>query len=487
MCMQQRKGRRRGAIVPMVAIGLIGIVGLTALAIDIGMIAVARSQCQNAADTAATAGCRTINGNVVGNYNFPAMPAQAIAAATANRVLGQPVQGSTSSYASSGGGQSFSSGQVTIDSGIYYYVYDDNNPKNEGFKLQIPRTDTSEPYSAVRATVSNSSGLAFARVFGSTTFSTSATAVSVHRPRDVVIVMDLSGSMRFQSLPGINVNSGTANPSSSSRPRTVSMNPESVFPTFGHYSDTSAAALSGSTSYSTGAEMVDPGNISTTTNSGSPIIADFYQNAAGVAPGSGNVAFARAADSQASTPGGDNYLKASNNTGAAFGKTATDIVTGTDKDLKFERNGYAEYGTSYKGYTEGPGYWGKTFFIWPPDPRGSTLDPNNAANHANNGASDWRQRFFFKFNTSTSTLGWLDHTSLLFDSGGAPATNSNLTPTPIIRLPNTTRSITENGASVNYRYRINYAAILHWLRHQTPRPFPTQLRAGRIQVLRRHP
>ncbi|MBM4072951.1 MAG: hypothetical protein FJ271_29095 [Planctomycetes bacterium] len=481
MMQHPQRGRRRGAIVPLVAISLVGLVGLTALAIDIGMIAVARSQCQNAADTAATAGCRTINGNSTVNYNFANMPAQAITAAAANKILGQSVQGDAGNYTTSGDGQSFSTGQVKIDSGIYYYVYDDNNSKNEGFKLQIPRTNTSEPYSAVRATVTNTSGLAFARVFGSTTFNTSATATSVHRPRDVIIVMDLSGSMRFQSLPGINVNSGTANPSSRSRPRTVSLNPESVYPTFGHYSDTSAAALSGSSSYSTGAEMVDPANISTTTNSGPPIIADFYQNASGVAPGSGNGAFSRAADSLASTPGGDTYLKTTNNTGASVGKTANDIVSGTDKDLKFERNGYGEYGVTFNGYTQGPGYWGKTFFIWPPDPRGSTLDPTNAANHADNGARDWRQRFFFKYNTATNTLGWLDHTNLLFSSSGSPATNSNTTPTPIIRLPNSSKNITENGASVSYRYRINYAAILYWLRNENPKPFPTQLRAGRIK------
>ena len=31
------------------------------------------------------------------------------------------------------------------------------------------------------------------------------------------------------------------------------------------------------------------------------------------------------------------------------------------------------------GYTQGPGYWGKTFFVWPPDP-----NPTN----------DWRQVYF---------------------------------------------------------------------------------------------
>ncbi|MCI0379402.1 MAG: hypothetical protein L0215_17465, partial [Gemmataceae bacterium] len=74
---------------------------------------------------------------------------------------------------------------------------------------------------------------------------TVATAVSVHRPRDVVIIMDLSGSMRFQSVPGIPLDAGKAYVSASDRPRTVSMNPEGVFPIFGHYSDTTAAALQG--------------------------------------------------------------------------------------------------------------------------------------------------------------------------------------------------------------------------------------------------
>ena len=27
---------------------------------------------------------------------------------------------------------------------------------------------------------------------------------------------------------------------------------------------------------------------------------------------------------------------------------------------------------SFNGYTQGPGYYGKTFFIWPPDPRNTT-------------------------------------------------------------------------------------------------------------------
>ena len=33
--------------------------------------------------------------------------------------------------------------------------------------------------------------------------------------------------------------------------------------------------------------------------------------------------------------------------------------------------------SNFKGYTQGPGYWGKTFFIWPPQP-----------------TSDWRKLYF---------------------------------------------------------------------------------------------
>ena len=46
---------------------------------------------------------------------------------------------------------------------------------------------------------------------------------------------------------------------------------------------------------------------------------------------------------------------------------------------------------------------------------------NTAANHANNGAKDWRQCFFFKKNTSTGNLYWLDNNTVLFDPNGSPA------------------------------------------------------------------
>jgi hypothetical protein len=501
-------------VLPLVAICTVALIGMVALAIDLGMIAVARTQCQNAADSAAMAGARTINGNSTGNYNLSAVPTAAVTAAVANKIFGTNVQGSPGSISpntaltdSQGNPYSFTSGQVQVDVGTYAFTYNDANPSQEGFGIQIPRIDTTEPYSAVRVTVSYTGNFSFGRVFGINTYNANAQSVAGHRPRDVVIVLDLSGSMRFQSLPGIPLtnsdifgNSGTFGAASSlSAPRVVSMNPDPVVPLFGHYSSTAAAALVGTTNYQeyTGEQVDGAANISSTTNSGPPICADFFANPSGTAPGASNVAFTSVASSGTSAPsGGDNYL-AKNGVGgsppATYGQTVQDITNG--KTFQgYQPTPFTGYSggavSTFQGYTQGPGYWGKTFFIWPPDPRGPapTTDANNSANWANNGSSDWRRRFFLKYNTSTSTYGWLDHNNILFNPSGAPATQSSPNPTPILNTPmgtsgGTSTTVTENGASVTYKYKINYAAILFWLfdSSQNPNPFPTTLQGGRIR------
>ena len=117
--------------------------------------------------------------------------------------------------------------------------------------------------------------------------------------------------------------------------------------------------------------------------------------------------------------------------------------------------------------------------MWPPDPRGSDLDANSTANHANNGAYDWRQRFFFKKNVATGKLYWLDHNNILYNPAGTPMTGNNSV-TPIMKTPQTQTSVTENGASVSYTYAVNYLAILTWLK-SNPAIFPSSMTSGRIQ------
>jgi hypothetical protein len=478
---------RRGAVLPVVAVCLIGLMGLVALAIDIGMVAVARTQAQNAADSSAMAGARTISGNSATNYNYDEVPRNAIKTANANSIFGTLVTGDPNTDwdpKDSAGNPDpvakakvhpadhvYQTGQVKVEVGAYAFTYNDSDPSKEGFAIQMPRADTTEPYSAVRTTISFEGGFAFGRIFGINTFNATAVATAVHRPRDVVIVLDLSGSMRFQSLLGIPYSGA----------RTTSMNPDPAYPRFGHYSATSSAALFGNTSIPTGGgEMWDPANIAVTTNSGPPILEGFFKNNKGVAPvAPGDRAFARSSDAYADTPGGDDFLSKSGDTKSlGYAVTTSDVTGGTAKSASFETSGYEAYRSGFNGYTEGPGYWGKTFVVWPPDPRGPAAgkDPTNAADHADNGAKDWRTRFFFKYNTSTKVLGWLDHNSILWQTSSG--TN------PFIKTPQTGTSVTEvvNGVptTVTYGYRINYAAILKWLQ-ESPAHFPSQVRAGRIK------
>jgi Flp pilus assembly protein TadG len=76
---------RRGTMIPLMAICAIGLFAFVALAVDLGMLAVSRTQCQNAADAAALSGCRALNNKPTSaNNNLPQAVATAKATATAN-------------------------------------------------------------------------------------------------------------------------------------------------------------------------------------------------------------------------------------------------------------------------------------------------------------------------------------------------------------------------------------------------------------------
>jgi Flp pilus assembly protein TadG len=400
--------QRRGAILVLVAASIVILTGFVALAVDVGLMAVTRNQCQNAADAAAMAAARTFNGDNSINNNFSEATPNGLAAATGNFILSA----------------SITPPQVTLGLGSYNYV-----GNLQRFVISIPKADT-DPYTLARATVTGNVPTMFGRVFGLNAFTPTATATAAHRPRDIAIIMDFSGSMRFDSLLGIPYNGA----------RTRSNNPESVFPLFGHYAATGTAALQNTNSWTTISSTVyGAANVTVETAAGLPIVNDFFQNNQNAAP---VAAFAPAADSYATTPGGDNFLRISQNTGLTYAQTLEQVTGSTARDDNFETQGYAYYtGAAFAGYTQGPRYWGKTFFIWPPDPLP---------------ANDWRRKFFFRNDGTTP----LDDNTLLWDSAGN------------LRVP-------RSSSTADY-YRINYAAILNWIKNTGPNPFPPQMRSGRI-------
>ncbi len=382
----RRTNPPKGAVMVLVLVAMITLFSFVALAIDLGMLAVARTQLQDAVDVAAMAGARTLNGDSAANNNYSNVAPNAVTAATANSVLSQPIDSS----------------QVNVQIGRYVYV--SNNKRFEGVIPGPSDENWSLVVSQVGANVS--ANMAFAKVFSLGSTNMQAQATAVHRPRDVAVILDFSGSMRYGSVMGL--------PFSSSA-RTSSNNPDPVVPLFGHYSAVASAGLQ-ATSFQA---LYGQGNITAMTDDNrAPVVGDFYQDSGGTPAFSAQLAL------YATAPDGDGYLMEDWHTGSNYAKTVQDIVNTTSRDTQFETEGYAAYtGQPFAGYTLGPGYWGKSFFIWPPDP-----------------LNDWRT-WYFSTNNNTN----------LWDNSGN------------WKKPST----------------INYDRILAFIK-ASPCPFPPRLQSGRI-------
>jgi Flp pilus assembly protein TadG len=404
MLVRRMVRHRRGTILPMLALALVGLCGMVALAVDVGMILVARTECQNAADLAAMAGARGLAGSAGGNVS--SATSAALAAATANKILSQPIQAS----------------EVTIQHGAYHY-----DTTAQAFQPQYP-PGSGDNYNLTQATITHDVSLAFARVFNQSTFNVVATAVAAHEPRDVAIVLDYSGSMNNESdLWNVETYLGSLIGTSN--------NLDPALPQFGPYDPTFSPLASLQCTSS------DPRtgkcNVTQSVLGVPPLVNDFYQNGRGAA---GTPAFNPAPASVTPTsPGGDQYL---------FKKNTTTPAKNWQEITGSSSVAFAGY-PSFNGSMQGPGYWGMTFYIWPPDPRA---------------ANDWRKKFFLKSGGSYPNFGGpVDDDRLLWGSNGVWQSNP----------PG--------------NYVINYRAILSWIRANCvqsnpadPRPFPPVLRAGSI-------
>jgi Flp pilus assembly protein TadG len=349
------KRSRRGAIVPLTALCLTILLGFVALALDLGLLMTARNQCQNAADSAAMAGARTLTGDPTTNNNYNNATPNANAAAAANNILNTPINPPT---------------QVVITVGDYYY-----DTTSSSFKVNPTSRQSGDNWTLVQATVTSQQSSLFAWVFGMNSLNASATATAAHRPRDTVIVVDFSGSMRFESLLGYPYFGN----------RTVSMNADTVYPTFGQYNGNSSQLIYSADQTAPHGEIISAANTAVATlNAPTPVITAFYADTA--AFGTTTPAFTSASSAYATTPNGDVPLKTSKGSGSSYAQTVSAFLGGTTtRDWRFELDGYSAYSggginsttstatdystVPFNGYTQGPGYWGKTFMVWPPDPR----------------------------------------------------------------------------------------------------------------------
>ncbi len=392
---------RRATVLPLLAVTLVALISFVALAVDLGMITIAKAQAQNAADLATLTAARTLSGDPTSNYNQSAATTNAQNILSFNNILGQAIQSS----------------QLQISYGTYDY-----NQNTQTFNTNFPPT-SGMPLTAVSATVvSNNPAAAFSTIFG-IQFLPNVTSVStaVHRPRDIALVMDLSTSMRFGTCLRFDFY-----PLSS----VSSNNPDPVYPTFGHYSPGSGASMQGPNSNQTSGSnnyTISPSNTTAATSSYAlTYVNNFYQSAAYAgtlirafdsytstdggntwAAGSGSPVLPPSTYS--SMPGGDVPLFAQGST-STYATNVSDVIGSTTMNALWELDGYSAYAAGqpdtsgngnvpqvwtqvdysapatplangslpFNGYTQGPGYYGMTFFAWPPDPRNTNALSGNA-------------------------------------------------------------------------------------------------------------
>jgi Flp pilus assembly protein TadG len=538
--------RRRASVLPILAISLVALVSFVALAVDVGMLVISRAQVQNAADLAALTAARSLDGSATNNYNQTDATTNAQNILSYNKILGQAIQNT----------------QLQLSYGSYDY-----NQTSQTFNANFPAT-SGMPLTAVTSIVtSNNSATAFSSIFGFEFLpNVTATATAVHRPRDLVLALDLSGSMRFGTLLGFDF---------ASNPRTTN-NPDPLYPTFGPYSS-SSANLQGPSSNRTSSVAnytISPTNTTVPNSSYSlTYINNFYQNAAYAATlirafdsytsSDGGTTWSPSPSgtpllpppSYASTPGGDVPLF-KQGSASTYATNVSDVIGTTTTNALWELDGYSAYSAGqldtsssgvptvwtqvdysnpvcqFHGYTQGPGYYGMTFFIWPPDPRsGAITSSTTLLNYLNLiGFTDATDQKTLTTNWNSWSLSQLQNWLKGGSTHGGPYTASgpfvpgsnNKAPLyyAVCRLYNRAYPAgSSNGAfagdwrvrffntndntvlfnrgsnwpepagSLNLpgSYTINYTAILTWIAQsvnssgQLVNPFPQQLRAGRIK------
>lgn len=140
----------------------------------------------------------------------------------------------------------------------------------------------------------------------------------------------------------------------------------------------------------------------------------------------------------------------------------------------------------FKGYSMGPGFWGKTFFIWPPDPRwgGGTGTPNpinvqtsgefaGVKDTNGNWICDWRRRFFY--NRGGGALATIGSSNGAADNDTSTSGNQSINKELFTDGTQSGHTLTTQSEN----FQINYSAVLRWIK-SGPTVFPPNLRAGRI-------
>ena len=256
------RNTRRGTVLPLLGCCLIAIFSFVALAVDLGMVAVARTDAQNAADIAALAGTRTLNNKPgVSDSNRT----NAIAAAKAALKLNNDIN------------SVYSDSEISsVTAGQYNY-----NTTSQTFSVTYPTSIAAgQSWTAMEVVIAVQQPTFFMKVWGVSSMPTGARAVAVHRPRDIALVIDMTGSMGYGTTAILNNRLN---------------DPNTMWPQYGHYQrytnyDTDAISASETDAtvanrpnpfqqmgtYTSAPYIYAPANLTIETPNGKSVVRDFY-------------------------------------------------------------------------------------------------------------------------------------------------------------------------------------------------------------------
>jgi uncharacterized membrane protein len=156
---------RKGTITILAAIFMVAMLGMVAFSVDVGYVAKTQAELQRACDSAALAAAKAlVNGN-------GAADAAATSYLALNNVAGKLIDPTS----------------MTVEHGQW-------STTTNSFS-----TSSSTP-SAIRVTLlDNNEPLFFGRVLNKSSVNLKAQAVAMHQPRDIMLVLDFSASMCYDS------------------------------------------------------------------------------------------------------------------------------------------------------------------------------------------------------------------------------------------------------------------------------------------------
>ncbi len=177
-----RNWRRRATVVTQVAVTSTLLLGMGALALDIGAMYATRTELQAAADAAALAAAQRLVGDPSGKKSAVELAREAAEEFSAmHNAWGNKIQ--------------LGSGDIVFGRSAY-------NPNTQKFTFRQANNGLDSVRVTTRRSRDSAAGalaLSFANVFGISHTNLQAQAAAVLIPRDIAVVIDLSGSMTWDS------------------------------------------------------------------------------------------------------------------------------------------------------------------------------------------------------------------------------------------------------------------------------------------------